>query len=389
MSLALTDIAALQAARGGANRIIDPAARELARRTAEAHKADALRDAERAAERFTSYTPAQELAIRSLREVHWPRARAVRSARSQVREVLARHFDKYDDSISLFEAEVYDLLYKDFRLTLLLELVYARTASVGMFPISRGDMRTDVGTLFIKSAWKRHFTFSGGRDAGSAEFTPADIVQGAFIRAIEAGDTVNGVPAYGPLFRHIQSERAHLTRVSNAEYAARKRAALGEVVPDDTIWEDTKHTLRLLGTRRYPSLDQHRRAVAIAHRDAELELLDDAVTHSARQEALDGASDKEFHVVLARVLMNGATLEEVSRALGLTVATIQRNAFESQAKSLRHIATGIDHAERSVDMHNRAEHEREVAEAQERHAALMRERYIAAQTAHYAMSRVA
>lgn len=389
MSLTLTDIAALAGAIKSPTRIKDADARALAMRTKEAHRAEALREAERAAERFTSYTPAQELAIKSLRKVHWPRARAVRNARASVREALSRHFDKYDDSVSLFEAEVYDLQYREYRLTLLLDLVYARTASVGMFPISRGDMRTDVGTQFVKSAYKRHFTFAGGRDAGSAEFTPADIVQGAFIRAIEAGDTVNGVPAYGPLFRHIQSERAHLTRVSNAEYSARKRAALGEVVPDDTIWEDTKYTLRLLGTRNYPTLDQHRRAVAIAHRDAELALLDDAVTNAARTEALDGASEREFHVIVARVLMGGATLEEISQALGLTVATIQRNVFESRAKSLRHISTGIDHAERSVDMHNRAEHEREVDEAQARHAAILRGRYVAAQTAHYAMSRAA
>jgi hypothetical protein len=353
-------------------------------RTKSQHKADAVREAQRAAERFVGYTDSQLQRIESLRAVHWPRTRAISGARAEMRTLISAHFDKFDDTVSLSQCELYDAIRREWRLDNLLTRAYAASAAIGRFPLSRGDMRTDVGTIFVKAAWKRHFTFAGGRDAGSAEFTPADIVQGAFVRAIDNGDTVNGVPTYGSMFRHVQSERAHLTRVSNAEYAARKRAALGEVVEDDTVWEDSKHTLRKLGTLSYPTLDQHRLAVAIAHRDAEMELLDDAVAHSARVEALDGASDSEFHVVLARILMSGATLEEVSEALGLTVDTIKRNAFESADKSLRHIATGIDHSERSVDMHNRAEHEREIDEAQARHAEMMRERRIAVETATYA-----
>ena len=388
MSISLTDIAAMAAARPGALRVASPAARALAVRTRDEHKRAALEDAQRSAERFFHYTPAQERAIASLQDVHWPRARAVRGVRAQVREALAMHFDKYDDSVHHFEAEVYDLMYREYRLTLLLALVHERAASVGRFPISRNDMRTDKGTRFVGAAYKRHFTFAGGRDWGSAEFSPADIVQGAFIRAIDAGDTVSGVPTFGTLFRHVQAERAHLTRIANAEFSARKRAALGEVVIDDTVWEDTKHTLRLLDTRNYPTTEQHRKALAIHHRDSELATMDDTVTHSARVEALDGAKD-EFHVIVARVLMGGATLDEIASALKLNIDTIKRDVFNSQRQSLRHIATGIDYSERSVDMHNRAEREREVDTAQAAHAAMLRERRILAETAHYALSRVA
>lgn len=384
MSLSITDIAALAGAIKSPARVKDADARALAMRTKAAHRAEAVREAERSAERYLSYSPAQELAITALREVHWPRARAVRNEIGAARAVISAHFDKFDDTVSLSQCELYDAIRREWRLSLLLTRCNAASAAIGKFPLCRTDMRADAGTRFIKSAWKRHFTFAGGRDAGSAEYEPADIVQGAFIRAIDNGDTVDGVPTFGAMFRHVQAERAHLTRVSNAEYAARKRAALGETVEDDTVWEDNKHTLRKLGTMNYPSLEQHRLAQAIAHRDAELELLDDAVTNAAREEVLDGASEREFHIVLARILMSGATLEEVSEALGLTVDTIKRNAFESADKSLRHIGTGIDHSERSVDMHNRAEHEQEVDEAQARHAEKLRLRRWIAECATYA-----
>lgn len=388
MSLSITDIASLAASRPGVLRVADENARTLAVQTRNRMREDALESARRASEAFFDYTPAQHAAIASLRDVHWPRARAVRSARAAVLSVIAQHFDKYDDSLFLDQGELYDLILREWRLQKLLALVNARSASVGRFPLSRADMRADKPTRFLGSAYKRHFTFAGGRDFGSAEFTPGDIVQGAFIRAIENGDTVNGVPTFGSMFRHVQAERAHLTRVANAEYGARKRAALGEVVPDDTIWEDNKHTMRLLGTRNYPTLDQHRKAVAIAHRDAEMATLDDAVTASARTEALDGAGE-EFHIIVARVLMGGATLDEIADALKLNTATILRDVFNSQRASLRHITTGIDHSERSVDMHNRAEREREIDAAQAEHARIMRERRIAAETARYALSRVA
>lgn len=118
-------------------------------------------------------------------------------------------------------------------------------------------------------------------------------------------------------------------------------------------------------------------------------MIDDTVTSSARAEALDGASESEFHVVLARVLIAGGTLEEVSAQLGLTVQTLKDAAIKSRMESLRNTDSRIDHSERTSHMLNMAEREREIDEAQARHAATLRERRIAAETVHYALGRVA
>ena len=117
-------------------------------------------------------------------------------------------------------------------------------------------------------------------------------------------------------------------------------------------------------------------------------MIDDTVSNDARRDALDGAKE-EFHVVLARVLISGGTLEEVSTQLGLTVQTLKDAAIKSRMESLRNIDSRIDHSERTSHMLNMAEREQEVDAAQARHAATLRERRIAAETLHYAMGRAA
>lgn len=437
MSLTLnaSDIARIGASIPARTRITDPAARELAKATISQAKAQALESARVSAMRYLDYTESQHKRINALRDVHWPRVRAVRDSIGHARALLARHDDKHDDYSLVtvpacgqredmavcaacghecacvandrsgdtrcprhsYAAETgaftYEAtLYRLYRLEHLLARAYAASAAIGRFPVSLADMRTDRGTDLIKSAWKRHFTFAGGRDWGSAEFSPADIVQGAFLRALENGDAVDGVPAYGSMFRHIQAERARLTNLANAEYSARKRSALGwtsAASERDRLAEfpETTHTLRLLDTRNYATTADHRKALAIAHRDAELATMDDYVTRDARESEVSIANAEEFHVVLAEYLLKGHTLADIASALGLTVDTVASRAIKSREDSLRRMSTGIDHSERSVDLHNAAEREREIDEAQARHAEILRERYVSAQTAHYAMSR--
>lgn len=393
MTLTLTaaDIARMGATIPARTRIADPAARELAKATLADAKRVAVREAEERASRYLTYTDSQLARIDALRAVHWPRTRAIRDEIGASLAALARHGDVHDD-FTLSTRELEDTIIRQCRLEALLTRAYAASRAIGLFPVSLADMRTDKGTLFVKAAWKRHFTFAGGRDWGSAEFSPADIVQGAFARALEAGDAVDGVPAYGSMFRHIQAERAYLTNMANAEYAARKRAALGwtsAASERDRLAEfpESKHTLRLLDTRNYATTADHRAALAIAHRNDELATMDDNVTRMARQDEISIANAEEFHVVLAEYLLKGHTLADIASALGLTADTVASRALKSREESMRRMSTGIDHAERSIDMHNAAEREREIDEAQERHAALMRARYVTAQTVHYAMSR--
>lgn len=394
MTLTIDTIAMLAAAAPSRTRVQNADARALAMRTKDADKQAALEAVRARAERFVDYTDSQHARIEALRKIHWPRARAIRDALSSVDDVLSRHFDKRDESVELFDAEVYDLTRKAFRLEHLLSRAYAASAAIGRFPVSRADMRTDKRTRFLGSAAARHFTFNGGRDWGSAEFDPSDIVQGAFLRAIDNGDTVDGVPTFGSLFRHIQSERAYLTRMANAEFSARKSAALGHVSHAKDEWPDVhdKHAVRLLGTRNYASLEQHRESLAVAHRDAEMAMMDDAVTSSARMDALESnadAAEREFHVIVARVLMSGSTLAEIASALGLKPETVAADVQKSRAASLWRMDTGIDHSERSVDMHNAAERERAEDEAGERHAERLREIEVIRATVAYAGSKVA
>lgn len=391
MTLTLDTIAALQVARGGANRIIDPAARELAKATLESDKRAALEAARMAAERFIDYTASQNARIEALRTIHWPRARAIRDSLSACDEQVRRHKDTHDE-FTLSVREYEDVIIRGIRLATLLHRAYLASAAIGRFPISRADMRTDKRTRFIGSAAARHFTFAGGRDWGSAEFDPSDIVQGAFIRALENGDSVAGVPTFGSMFRWIQVERAHLTRIANAEFSARKRAALGYVENAVDDWPEMtdKHAVRLLGTRNYASLSQHRESLAIAHRDAEMAQLDDAVTFSARKDALASnadAAEREFHVIVSRVLIDGGTIAEIASALNVRETTIIADVHKSREASLWRMDTGIDHSERSIDLHNAAERERAEDIANERHSERLREIEIIRHTVAYATSR--
>lgn len=391
MAIAITDLAALTVSYGAGamQRVKDPAIRALAIATRDADKARALTLSEDSKRAARDYTPEQTAAIESLTGVYWPRARAVRNALSVVRATIKAHFDRHDAEGTLSQALLWDAMVREERLLILSALIGRASARIGRFPLSRNDMDMRT-TRFTRSASWRHFGFKGGRDAATSDVEPAEIVQGAFVRAIESGDAINGVPTYGALFGHVQAERSALTRRANLARAAFMQAALGHVTTAVESWPEMtdKHSMRLLGTRNYATLDDHRLSLAIAHRDAELETIDDAVTHDARTAELDRVSDaREFHLVIARVLENGATLDEIADAMGLRVETIKSRAIESRDASLRVIDTGIDHSERSVDMHRAAEREREVMLAQTRHAEALRARRVAAETMHYALSR--
>lgn len=384
MSIAIEDIAALAVAVGKRTRVADPAVRALVSATVDMRKRAALDDAVTRSEARLDYSPAEQLAIKSLQSVYWPRARAVRDAVSAADASARLHMRDHKP------AELYDAVLRAHRLSVLGALIGRVSARVGAFGCSHNDM-TMTRSRFVRTAYKRHFTFNGGRDIGSREFEPADIVQGAFIRAIEAGDTNNGIPTFGSMFRHVQAERAHLTRVANAEYAGLRNAAFGNTSREEAWPEPTdKHSMRLLGTRRYATLDQHRESLAIAHVDAERAVIDDTLTFQSREVALSSYSETtEFHAILARVLLSGATLEDVSASLGLTVQTIKNQAIASKLASVRIIDSGVDHSQRSADIMRADEREHEIDTAQREHAERLRGIRVAAETVHYAMGRVA
>src|SRR5690606_21054242 len=127
MSLDTLDIARLAASFPGRARVSDPAAREAAKRTKEDDKRKALAAARARAERYADYTDSQYARIEELLSVHWPRARAIANARSEVRAVIAQHFDRHDTRVELSQSELYDLIFREWRLSVLIGRVHARS----------------------------------------------------------------------------------------------------------------------------------------------------------------------------------------------------------------------------------------------------------------------
>lgn len=387
MSLTNEALAGLVASFGSAAlaRQTNPDVRSLARITMDAIKSERLADMERAANAFLTYSDSQEMRISELKGIHWPRARAISGAISAARAMIVRHNSTSDDFV--MDANEFDATcIRECRLVTLLARVNARSASVGAFPISRADMNV-LTSRFIRNAANRHFTFNGGRDVGSREFEPADILQGAFIRALDNGDTVNGVPTYGAIFRHIQAERAHLTRMANIEYHAMIAAASGNATIHAEEWPEVgdKHSMRLIGTRNYPTLTQHRASLADMHRDAELATIDDTVTHDARSVAILAADARSFSRQLASVLMGGATLDDIADAMGLTVRTISERAIAERDAAM---SSGVDHSQSSLALTRETEREHEIDLAQARHAEMLQQRAAAIAADNYANGRV-
>ena len=220
--------------------------------------------------------------------------------------------------------------------------------------------------------------FKGGRDVGSREHDNEDVLQGAFMRAIDAGDTVRGVPAFGAMFRHIQAERAHLTRVSGAEWRGIQDALHG-VRPTERAYPatDDKHSMRKLGTLNHGTRDTHALAMAIAEDEAQRVHIAETVAYEARALAVLAGDAESFPRVLAEVVMAGATLTEVSEALGLTVDTIKARALAERDSAM---ASGLDHSE---DDEAGARYERDVMLAQHKHAEALRNRRALAERATY------
>lgn len=386
MALTTLDIATLAAAFGtqAVARTKDDAARSLARAltatTRDNAKREALAVANTHARGIRTYSDDDIARMTLLRKVWWPRARritgAIATADRAARDANMRH-----DGPAL-----YDAVYRAHRLLVLSARVNERMADIGRFPICGDDMDA-TSSRFIGSAYNRRFLFKGGRDVVSQLWSDADVLQGAFLRAIENGDTIFGVPTWGTLFRHIQAERAHLTRVAGAEWRGIQDALHGvRSLVSDYPDADDKHTIRRLGTRDalgrpFGTLDTHRAALAVAHGDVERANIAYAVTTDARNLAILSAPETCFARVLASVLMSGATLDTVADAIGLKPDTIKARALSDNLI----VSTGIDH---SLDDDPYAvESEYRADMAQEAHARRARERHALTQRALYLANR--
>lgn len=369
MTISIEELAGLAIAygRGATQRVTNPNVRAAVNATRDAAKREAIARAEELAERIVNYTPAQELARDILHSVYWPRARAVRNEMSKCSSFL-REYARTKRADRPHVSEYEDATIRYFRLSALYARVNAGSARVGAFPISRRDMHAET-SRFTRMAASRHFTFVGGRDRATVQVDAADILQGGFIRAIENGDTVNGVPTYGALFRHVQAERAHLTRVELANRAAFARVQFGHAPEESQQWPSAtdKHAMRLIGTRNHATIDQHRASLADLHREEQRAMLDDAETHSARSIAVH-ALGETFASKIAPLVMRGVTVQEIADAMRLAPETVFARIQDENVG----VSSGVDHSARSSAMEREAEIEAEIDAAQAEHAARLR-----------------
>lgn len=306
---------------------------------------------------------------------YWPRARrvvnAMRAADAESR-IAYRDHDK---------DAVYAYVLRAHRLSVLAERMRDIAYRVGSFPVSAHDRDVTTSRFIVSAKWRR-FMFAGGRDRVSSTFTEEDILQGAFERALIAGDTASGVPMFGVMFGYVQAERAHLTRTAGAEWRGIRDALIGARAAERAYPEsDDKHTMRLLGLthpsgKPYGDRNTHAAAMADEYAAVERERINDRVSREAREFALLAADKASFATQLATVLMGGTTLAEVADALGLTVSTIRDRVLSERDAVLR---SGIDH---TTDDDNA---ERDVREfrAMTAHAARAREARLLAERADY------
>lgn len=365
MTIATLDIARLASAFGtqAVARVSDDTARAMARSLIESSRAATAQRVAEHAERYVDYSAEDMRRMDTLRSHVWPRSRAVRSAIESADAAARAAHGAHDQSA------LYDAVLRAHRLTVLASVLDAQSARIGAFPLSFTDSHVSTSRFLRSAAWRR-FMFKGGRDVGSREHDNEDVLQGAFLRAIESGHAVFGVPTWGSMFGHVQAERAHLTRIAGAEWYG-IRAALFGVKPTRDAYPDTddKHSMRRLGTRHtsgkpYGTRDTHALAMAIAEHETNVSALNDLVTRDARSLAIVAGDKESFVRVLASVLMDGASIQDVSDAIGIRVSTIRDRVFAERDAAM---ASGVDH---STDVHETraAERERDVMHAQREHA---------------------
>jgi hypothetical protein len=311
----------------------------------------------------------------------WPRTGRIRAA-ERAADAAARKAASAKDANA-----VYDMSYRAHRLSVLAARSDAAAARIGRFSLSRADMHADT-SRFIRSAAYKRYMFKGGRDVGSREFSMEDVFQGALVRAIESGDAMFGVPFFGSMFRHVQAERAHLTRISGAEWRGIQDALHGARATERAYpATDDVHAIRRLGAsvpshhadslatgRKYGTRDDHAAAMGDAAADAARTLADENAVHDARSLAILAAPADAFGRIVAEVMFGGATLADIAAAMGLQETTVRARA----------IATGVpSYVDHTTEDAPAADETRDALTTQTVHAARLQERQSLAARADY------
>jgi DNA-directed RNA polymerase specialized sigma24 family protein len=196
-------------------------------------------------------------------------------------------------------------------------------SAIGSFSVVNADMlmirperdsegRVVKGNRFYGTAIKRWTTRYQGQTT-IAGTSVEDALQDAYVSAIESGDTLNGIPTFGPLWRHVAT--AVTTAVwSHARYGA------GHTSESFVPWDWTiEEPLTIEDWAAYGAFRETERANEEIHAAIRSE-------RDARLAMLEASRN-----ALASLILQGMTVRKIASILGRTVEGIESDVNGSQA----------------------------------------------------------
>jgi DNA-directed RNA polymerase specialized sigma24 family protein len=200
---------------------------------------------------------------------------------------------------------------------------------VGDFALSRTDLSQDG--RFYRSIQTHWHNYAGGRHNAIHGVTPDDILQDALLSAIESGDTIDGVPTFGPMYVHTR----RATESAVYTYRRGHNNPLPFTVWTWADWEDWAHqngadrAVRVFSTM--PEWQAYDAAKA-AHNAAQAR--QDAI--AAEREA-DMATLDATRSALAALIGQGYTLRRIANMLGRTPEAIVSDMERTATADVRFI----------------------------------------------------
>lgn len=212
----------------------------------------------------------------------------------------------------------------------------------GEFPISRFDMETNVNSRFYRNVVKHWHNYAGGRHVAIHGVTPDDVLQDAFVAAIEAGDTVTAsetrrmvweddgsvivetraydvqIPTFGNMYMHTRQA------VESAVFTYRRGHSHAEAFSawtwsDWQAWASAPERQSAALRVRYSTDDEWR--AYHAAKDAEAKRVQAEALISDERDAATILMD-ESRAALASLIRGGMSAHRIAKLLGRTVESI-------------------------------------------------------------------
>lgn len=258
--------------------------------------------------------------------------------RSLVRAIAKRLF-RGDDAIPHTDATACSCVdcldMSDWRTTVK-RYATARKASaiLGDFAISRNDMSTSSDSRFFRHVVKHWHHYAGGKHVALHGVTPDDVLQDAFLSALEAGNVTGNVPTFGPMFLHSRQA------VESAVYTYRRGHSHSESFSqwswaDWQAWAADNSGPRLAYSSdsnilaEWQAYDAARKAhEAIERHDAGLK--------AYREERMAGLDDARQ--ALASLVLSGMSVTRVANVIGRTVDAIANGLDASSLPTVSYLS---------------------------------------------------